>query len=88
MVGIPVSIRRVRMEREPSQQRSTPSRSMYMVGSNGSGGVWRKMSQSTRSPICFVVLMISVLISLILSVRNKLYQVIRLGVCRVRLKVL
>jgi hypothetical protein len=66
MVGIPVSIRRVRMESEPSRQRFTPSRSMYMVGSYGSGGAWRKMSQSTRSPICFVVLIISVLMSLIL----------------------
>lgn len=70
MVGIPVSIKRVRMESEPSRQRFTPSRSMYMVGWYGSGGEWRKMSQSTKSPICFVVLIISLLVSLILMASN------------------
>ena len=43
---------------------------MYIVGSYGSGGEWRKISQSTRSPICFVVLTISVLISFILMASN------------------
>jgi hypothetical protein len=70
IVGIPVSIKRVRMESEPSRQRFTPSRSIYMVGWYSSGGEWRKMSQPTRSPICFVVLIISVLMSLILMANN------------------
>jgi hypothetical protein len=43
---------------------------MYIVGSYGSGSEWRKISQSTRLPICFVVLLISVLMSLILVVSN------------------
>ena len=65
LVGIPVSIKRLRIESEPSRERFTPSRSIYIVGSYGSGGVWHKMSQSTRSPTCFLVLIISVLMSLI-----------------------
>ena len=73
-VGIPVSIRRVRIEMEPSRQRFTPSRSMYMVGEYGTGGAWRKTSQSTRSPICFVVLIISVLMSLILNLEGMALQ--------------
>jgi hypothetical protein len=55
------------MEMEPSRQRSTPSRSIYMVGEDGTGGAWRMVSQSTRSPICLVVFMISALMSFILS---------------------
>jgi len=39
-----VSIKRVRMESEPSRQRFTPSRSIYIVGSYGSSGAWRKIS--------------------------------------------
>ena len=42
-----------------------------MVGEYGTGGAWRKTSQSTRSPICSVVLIISVLMSLILSLGDK-----------------
>lgn len=45
------------MEMEPSRQRSRPSRSMYIVGEYGAGRAWWKTSQSTRLPICSVVLM-------------------------------
>lgn len=69
VLGIPMSIRRVRMDSEPSRQRFTPSRSMYMVGSYKSGDAWWEISQSTRSPICFSVSMISVLMSLILMAK-------------------
>ena len=51
------------MESEPSRQRFTPSRSMYMVGLDGSEDAWCRISQSTSSPICIGVLTISVLIS-------------------------
>ena len=42
---------------EPARQRSTPSRSMYMVGSD-CRSEWRRMSQSTRLEICCGALMI------------------------------